>query len=135
MNPWPGRPTPADVRTRFRKNSKGITILEVMVALVIFSVGFMCLLPMIVTAIRGNEFADNFTKATQYTQAKIEELKSTHSFVGGVAADTDTVENMTRTWIATLADTNYYQISVKVQWVDRFGTAHQCSTLTGESTT
>ena len=117
------------------KRNKGLTLLEVLVALIIFSIGFLSLMPMIVTAIRGNEFADAFTKATNYSNAKIEELKSTHSFLTGATADTDTVENMVRLWQATKADSHYYQIKVKISWTDNYGKAHRCSTLTGESTT
>jgi prepilin-type N-terminal cleavage/methylation domain-containing protein len=120
---------------RLTKNNKGLTLLEVMVSLIIFSVGFLCLLPMIVTAIKGNEFADASTKASNYTQAKIEELKATHSFIGDIATHTDTVENMIRNWNVTNPATHYYQIMVKVSWNDHYGKAHQCSTLTGESTT
>ena len=48
------------------KKEKGFSLLEALVAMVIFTVGFLCLLPMIITAIRGNEFADAYTKATNY---------------------------------------------------------------------
>jgi len=122
---------------RVHKKNKGITLLEVMVAMTIFSAGFLCLLPMIVTAIKGNEFAEDYTKATSFNQAKAEELKSTHSFLAGDSDGVDTVENMTRTWRvrrdATL--THYYSMTVVTSWYTDDGRAHQCSLYTGESTT
>ena len=121
--------------TKLLKKNKGLTLLEVMVAMIIFSVGFMCLLPMIITAIEGNEFADAYTKATNYNQAKAEELKATHSFLAGDSIGTDTVENMTRTWELTNQSTHYWKMTVVTTWQGHDGRTHQCSLITGESTT
>lgn len=121
--------------TKLLKNSKGLTLLEVMVAMVIFSVGFMCLLPMIITAIKGNEFADAYTKATNYNQAKAEELKATHSFLAGDSIGTDTVENMTRTWNITNQSTHYWEMTIVTTWQSNDGRTHICTLLSAESTT
>ena len=123
-------------RARCKKN-KGITLLEVMVAMTIFSVGFLCLLPMIVTAIKGNEFAEDYTKATNFNQQKAEQLKSTHSFLGADSIGTDTVENMIRNWRVRRDSTltHYYNMTVVTSWYSDDGRAHQCSLYTGESTT
>lgn len=55
---------------------EGFTLIEVMVALVIFAFGILAVLGMQVTAIRGGYQAQNITKAASAGANKIEELVS-----------------------------------------------------------
>ncbi len=56
-------------------NQKGFTLIEVLIALVILAVGLLGVTAMQITAIRGNHFSDNLTRATVLAQNKLEELK------------------------------------------------------------
>ncbi len=58
-------------------NSDGFTILEVMVGLVIFSIGLLTLLSMVVISISGNSWSDKTTQTVQMVRQTIEEVKNT----------------------------------------------------------
>lgn len=64
---------------KFRKkmNQDGFTILEVMMGLVIFSIGLLTLLSMVVISIHGNAWSDKTTQAVQIVRQTIEEVKNT----------------------------------------------------------
>jgi len=111
------------------KAERGFTLLEVVVSMAIFATGLLMMVPMIVTAQKGNVFANGTTKAAHYIQAKIEEIKNTHDFTSG----SDTPEGMTRTW--TTSDVNSFlkQINIVVVWLDKERHEHRDSTITYES--
>jgi prepilin-type N-terminal cleavage/methylation domain-containing protein len=111
------------------KAERGFTLLEVVVSMAIFATGLLMMVPMIVTAQKGNVFANGTTKAAHYIQAKIEEIKNTHNFTSGY----DTPEGMTRTW--TTSDVNSFlkQINIVVVWLDKERHEHRDSTVTYES--
>lgn len=54
--------------------SHGFTLIEVLIALFIGSVGLLALAAMQVSAIRGNGFANRITQATGLAQSKMEQL-------------------------------------------------------------
>ena len=111
------------------KGSKGLTLVEVLVSMVIFATGLLMLIPMIITSIKGNEWADSTTKATHHIHAKIEEIKNTHDWTLGQ----DSPEGMTRTW--TIQDHGSFlkKIIVKMTWVDKNSIQHCDSIITYES--
>ena len=57
-----------------RKGESGFTILEVLIAVSILSVGMLAVATMQVSAIRGNHFSDNTTLALALAEQKMEEL-------------------------------------------------------------
>lgn len=69
--------------------SKGFTLLEVLVAIVILSVGLLGMASLTGSIIGYNQFADNVTTATTLAQDKIEELKNTS--YDDISVDPDTV--------------------------------------------
>ena len=64
-------------KLRKKMNQDGFTILEVMMGLVIFSIGLLTLLSMIVISIHGNAWSDKTTQAVQIVRQTIEEVKNT----------------------------------------------------------
>lgn len=56
------------------KNMEGFTLLEVIIAIAIFTIGILAVASMQISAINGNESAGSLTGATTWGQDKIEEL-------------------------------------------------------------
>ena len=113
----------------FPSGEEGFTLLEVMVSMIIFATGLLMMVPMIVTSLKGNVFADMTTKAAHHIQAKIEEIKNTHNFTSGY----DNPEGMTRTWMVEDYGSHLMKITVQMTWVDKDSLQHQNVTVTYES--
>ncbi|MFQ5780593.1 MAG: prepilin-type N-terminal cleavage/methylation domain-containing protein, partial [Nitrospiria bacterium] len=54
----------------------GFTLLEMMIALVVFSVGILGVLGMVSKSIEGNSFASEISVATNLAKDKVEEMKN-----------------------------------------------------------
>ena len=113
----------------FPRRNSGFTLLEVMVSMVILATGLLMMMPMIVTSIKGNVFADMTTKAAHHIQAKIEEIKNTHNFTSGY----DNPEGMTRTWTIEDYGTRLKKITVQMNWLDKDNLEHNNVVITYES--
>lgn len=111
------------------KGSKGLTLVEVLVSMVIFATGLLMLIPMIITSIKGNEWADMTTKAAHHIHAKVEEIKNTHDWTSGE----DSPEGMARTWTVEDQSSFLKKIMVKMNWVDKDSMQHCDSVVTYES--
>jgi prepilin-type N-terminal cleavage/methylation domain-containing protein len=111
------------------RGSKGLTLVEVLVSMVIFATGLLMLIPMIITSIRGNEWADSTTKAAHHIHAKIEEIKNTRDWTSGQ----DSAEGMARTWTVQDYGSFLKKITVKMNWVEKDSTQHCDSVVTYES--
>lgn len=57
------------------KSQNGFTLIEVLMAIIVLSIGFLALASMTITAIKGNAVASKQTIATTLAQEKIEEIK------------------------------------------------------------
>ena len=57
--------------------SKGFTLLEVLITLVILSVSLLALAGLMVTTTRNNAFGGNVTEAATFAQDKLEEFRAT----------------------------------------------------------
>ena len=55
-------------------NQKGFTLIEVMIAMLVLSIGILGVATMQVTAIKGNSFSIGLTEAATFAQNKVEEL-------------------------------------------------------------
>ena len=111
------------------RGSRGFTLLEVLVSMVIFSVGLLMLIPMIITSMKGNEWSDMTTRAAHYIQAKIEGIKNTHNWTSG----NDSPEGMQRAWSVEDYGSNLKRIIVRMTWLDQDSTRHRDSVITYES--
>lgn len=57
-----------------QKNQKGFTLIEVMIAMTILSIGILGVAKMQISAMQGNSYASGLTEATSFAQNKMEEL-------------------------------------------------------------
>ena len=115
---------------KFRKleDTKGFTLLEVMMGLMIFTLGLLLLSSMLVVAIRGNEWSDKTTLLVQAIRDKVEDFR--HEDPVNMVAGSDMVGELTREWSFNDLSANLKELLVVVTWHDQKAVAHQCSTLT-----
>jgi prepilin-type N-terminal cleavage/methylation domain-containing protein len=106
------------VKRRMLRTEKGFSLIEVMIALVLFAVGLLAFAGLEVTAIRNSTYSKDYGKGNTYAQQKMEELKGTAW--ASLSAGSDTLEErFTRTW--TVVETEAHlmkQVAVNVTWVD-----------------
>jgi len=98
------------------RGRKGFTLVEIMIALVLFAVGMLAFAGLEVLAIRNTTYSKDFGKANTYAQQLIEEKKGTSwSYV---TEGSDTPEGrFTRTWTVT-TDGDIKHLAVTVSWLD-----------------
>ncbi len=97
-------------------NTKGITILEVLIAMIILSMALLLLLNMAMVALDGNDWSNKTTIATNLLQEKIEQFRGMSSLPAG--SGTDTVGEIVRNWTITNAGSHLRQVDVQVVWED-----------------
>jgi len=106
--------------------SKGFTLIEVLVALVILSFSLLALAGLMVTTTRNNAFGSHITEAATFAQDKLEELRAVkwENLIEGNHTDQQggsTGINYTRNWNVT-TNGSLKTITINVNWNDR--TAH-----------
>lgn len=113
-------------------NRKGFTLLELLIALVILSIGLLSLSEMQIIAIRENSFAQKLTEAIVLTQDKLEDLRRM-GYTQVVAAST-TPETLsggfTRTWTKDTLIPGTVRVTVTCSWNDATGKSHSASLST-----
>ncbi|MDI6762088.1 MAG: prepilin-type N-terminal cleavage/methylation domain-containing protein [Thermodesulfobacteriota bacterium] len=118
-------------------NSKGFTLIEVLVALVILAVSLLALAGMMTTTTKNNAFGGNLTEAATLAQDRLEELRVTDwdNIVNGSNASSIRGLNYNRTWTVVLGPSsppspndNEKRVTVTVDWND--GMARSISFLT-----
>lgn len=118
-------------------NQKGFTLPELLIALVILSIGLLSLAKMQLVAIKGNSFAQKLTQAVVLTQDKLEDLRSM-GYTQVVAASTTSEtlpEGFTRTWSKDTSISGTVKVTVTCNWNDVTGASHRVnlSTLIAQS--
>lgn len=84
------------------KNSRGFSLIEVLIALVILSVSLLGLAGLMVTTTKNNSFGSHMTEAATFAQDKLEELRVTPQVL--IINSSDVVQNpitgfpYNRTW-------------------------------------
>ncbi len=96
------------------QTESGLTLLEVLIAMVIMTVALLLLLNMAMVALDGNDWSNKTTVATQLMQEKLEQLRYSPSLSGG----TDTVGGVVRNWRVSHAGNHLRQVSIVVTWKD-----------------
>lgn len=118
---------------KLKASEKGFTLLEILIALTIFSVGVMAIAQMLLSSIRGNAAANRLTKATFLAEQKLEEVLAT-SFDDITSAnfptdDYNTITNYAEFKRVVSITTNsaniFKSITVTVYWKNADGSDHQ----------
>ncbi len=99
------------------KNQTGITILEVLIAMIILSISLLLLLNMGMVALDGNDWSNKTTIATQMMQEKLEELRNVPN-LSSSANGHDTSSGVSRVWTVTDAGSHLRRVDVAVTWED-----------------
>ena len=103
-------------------STKGFTLIEVLIALVISSVCLLGLASLMVTSTQGSSFGGHMTEAVTLSQDKLEELRAIRRNIPE-GSNTDHPEgptgiSYTRNW-NVVTDGNLRTITVTVNWKDR----------------
>ena len=105
------------------KQSSGFTLIEILVALVIFSISVLAFAGLTVTATRTGSYGGRMTEAVTFAQDKFEELKtnSWDNIVSGADQKTGpTGISYTRNWKVLEKETHDLKtVSLTVDWNDR----------------
>lgn len=96
---------------------KGLTILEVLVAMLIMSLSLLLLLNMAMVALDGNDWANNTTVATQMMQEKLEQMRNVPN-LGSASSGSDTAYGVSRVWKVEDAGNHLRKVEVQVIWED-----------------
>ncbi|NQT92732.1 MAG: prepilin-type N-terminal cleavage/methylation domain-containing protein [Lentisphaerae bacterium] len=114
-----------------RRNGKrtGFTLVEVMIAVVLFSVGMVGIYRLMGTLIRVNALADSVSVAAAHAEAKIEELRAQE--FADIATGSDAVGGFARNWtFSTNGLPRYGNLSVTVEWATLDGIDQQVTVNT-----
>ena len=101
-------------KKNIRSNEQGITIMEVLIAMIILSLSLLLLLNMAMVALDGNDWSDRTTRATVLLQQKLEELRNESDPSDGA----DTSGGISRSWTVTDVGHHLRRIDVLAQWED-----------------
>ena len=104
------------MKNRIRKNERGITILEVLIAMIILSFSLLLLLNMAMVALDGNDWSNKTTVATQLMQQKLEQLRSVKDVA--LTDGSDSAQGFARSWSVTNVGSHLRQIDVSITWED-----------------
>ena len=98
-------------------------MLEVLIGMLILSIGLLLLMPMMVVSMQANDFGKGFTEASMLIKEKMEEVKNMASPTSGA----DSVDQVARTWTVTAAGANLKRVVVTVNWAGPDGRPHSHS--------
>jgi len=93
----------------------GFTLVEVMIAMVLFGIGIMALSSLCSSLLAANAFSTKYAQATVAAQDKVEHLQKVD--YDSVVPGKDGFESFTRTWnVRTNFAPNYKAIRINVSW-------------------
>ncbi|HWR81727.1 MAG TPA: prepilin-type N-terminal cleavage/methylation domain-containing protein [Candidatus Deferrimicrobium sp.] len=93
-------------------NEDGLTLLEVMIAMVIMAISLLLLLNMAMVALDGNDWSNKTTIATQLLQEKLEQLRTTANPQSGG----DTTLGVSRVWTVSSAGGHLREVDISITW-------------------
>jgi len=126
-----------DLRQDIAPSQNGFTLLEVLVAIVILTIGLLGTAGLTTGVIRGNHYSKNITSATAAGQTLLESVKSsgyTNATSANFPNDTVTMGGTTFTRTATITNSspaaNMKTVSVTVSWTESNNTARSVNLQT-----
>jgi prepilin-type N-terminal cleavage/methylation domain-containing protein len=107
--------------TTLTKKNRGFTLIEVMIAMAIFSVGILAVGSMQLSNTKNNTTGNIMTGATMLARQKIEELKNLDRSDLDTADGNDTVGIYTREWVTdpVAGSSTSWKLIVTVKWTRR----------------
>jgi type IV pilus assembly protein PilV len=109
--------------------TRGFTLIEVLVALIILSVALLALAGLMVRTTRNNSFGGHMTEAATFAQDKLEELKAVSWVAIIPGSDLKAGSNgidYARSWNVTTSD-KLKTITMTINWNDQ--TSHSINLL------
>jgi len=126
-----------DLHQDIATSQNGFTLLEVLVAIVILTIGLLGTAGLTTGVIRGNHYSKNITSATAAGQTLLESVKSsgyTNATSANFPNDTVTMGGMTFTRTTTITNSspaaNMKTVSVTVSWTESNNTARSVNLQT-----
>ena len=126
-----------ELRQDIATSQIGFTLLEVLVAIVILTIGLLGTAGLTTGVIRGNHYSKNITSATAAGQTLLESVKSsgyTNATSANFPNDTVTMGGMTFTRTTTITNSspaaNMKTVSVTVSWTESKNTARSVNLQT-----
>ena len=126
-----------DHRQQLVKSQNGFTLLEVLVAIVILTIGLLGTAGLTTGVIRGNHYSKNITSATAAAQTQLESIKSSgyaNATTTNFPGDTVTMGGMTFTRTTTVTNSspaaNMKTVSVTVSWTESNNTSRSVNLQT-----
>ncbi len=110
------------------RTQRGFTILEVMVGIIIFTLGLLLLGSMMIVSIDGNVWSNKTTEVVQVIRDKVEDFRNMKS--ADMVSGADVVNGLSRSWTVSDAADNLKQLTVVVSWNDKRDVSHACTTAT-----
>ena len=114
------------------KSSRGFSLIEVLISLVVLSVGLLSVGQLMLTSLTTAAYGNHYTQATALAQAKMEEFRASRPVAGGGSEQVmgGNGTRYTRTWsIVANGEMNF--ITVVVDWVEKTNHSIQLSTIIG----
>ena len=111
--------------TFYVSDDRGMTLLEILVAITVLCVGLLAVAVMFPTSSSNIDYGGKMSKATALAQEKIEEFRNT-SF-DSIASGNDAPTGFTRTWSISDAGTTPFRlrtVTVTVSWPSALGRPH-----------
>jgi len=110
----------------FLTKSKGFSLIEVLIALVILAISLLALAGLMATTVKNNSFGSHITEASTFAQDKLEEFRAMRwddVQVTPPGLDTDNRSGSTgiaytRNW-TVIQDGNIKTITITINWNDR----------------
>jgi prepilin-type N-terminal cleavage/methylation domain-containing protein len=111
----------------------GMTLVEIMVALIILAIALSWLAPLIIIAMRGTRRGADLTEATTAAQDKLEEFRNrSYTYLLNNPTGQDTLSAVVRSWTITeeSGHDGLLHIALDLSWQDEEGDAHQIQFVT-----